>query len=162
LNDENVGAMTISNYIKLVVAQMARAPVATCVLLAFASASVGVAIQRNNEFSTLEVTISVVAVMLAVLFLKTALMFFAFRIFNDQRFDGSFLLVAILLTPILILALLLGASVAGPHIDGFPSEELPILLVGLYVIVVVFLFAAFRASHWILGSIIRKRPFTSG
>lgn len=148
--------MSILRHIRLVVVQLAKAPISTFVLLALAGALAAINLQSRYDLSVSEVTRSMAAVVVAILFLKAALMFFAFRFFNNQRFDGSFATVAILIALLLILALLLGASVAGPRIDGFPSEELPIVLLGLYALVVIFLYGAFHLSHWFFGLLDRK------
>jgi hypothetical protein len=149
--------MSILRHIKVVFFQLSKAPILTVLLLTVAGALAGIDLARRHDLTIVEVANSVAAVVLAALFLKTGFMFFAYRILNDEPFNGSFLLAAFLITPLLILALWLGAAVAGPRIDDFPREELPILLLGLYGLVALFLFAAFRMSHWFFGLFRQKR-----
>lgn len=149
--------MSILRHIKIVFFQLSKAPILTVLLLTGAGVMAGVDLAGKHDLTIVEVAISVAAVVLGALFLKAGFMFFAYRVLNDEPFNGSFLLVASIITPILILALWLGAVVASPRIDDFPRDELLFLLLGLYGLLALFLFAAFRMSHWFFGLFKQKR-----
>jgi len=105
-------------------------------------------LDKSYGFSPSEIAVAIVGIVAALAFLQAALLFMGYRIFNGTAFDGSFFVIALLVTFLLIIALGALSFIATPRIDDFPTSELTWLLPAVFGVVTVFLFVTFRASHW--------------
>ena len=105
----------------------------------------------NHDFTANEIVIALIGIITAIAFLKAAFIFAFYRILYRAPFEGSFFIIALLVTSLLIVALWAVSQLASVRIDGFPHAELPWLLMGVYVLISLVLFLVFRISQWVLS-----------
>jgi hypothetical protein len=111
-----------------------------------------VQLSQSGTYTIAELGVATIAVVSGLAFLKASWIFTFYPMLYRRRFEGSSLIVALLVTVLLINTLGATSYLAIPRLEGFPVAELPWLLAGAYVFVSLFLWANFRLVNWLFGS----------
>ena len=143
--------MNFRQHVGLLQMQLAKSSLLTlAVTIAMAGLTAGYLLGRD-EFDNTEIAVAVLGTVAIVIFLKVTIMFSIYRILHELPFEGSFLVIAFLVSLLLVLALGAVSYLAYSRVTGFPTSELPMLLAVVYVVVSFFLFGMFRFAHWIFA-----------
>lgn len=145
----------MTRHLRLLARELAKNWLATLLIAIVVGVNV-VLMAHRGDFSEAEIVVAAIGILAAGLFLQATFLFMSYRLFSGSAFEGSFFVIAVLVTIFLIIAIVAASFLARSRVEGFPTEELPLLILGLYAVVVVFLFGAFRMSHWFFGLIGRN------
>lgn len=143
--------MHLSRNIRLVFRELAKGGLITLVVIAIVAGLNAAILAQRGDFSGVDITVAVVGIAAAILFLKAGFQFAFHRLLSKEPFEGSFLIAALLAS--IFLAIPLGAAsfIFRSRVEGFPAAEAPFLIVAAYLFVSLALFLAFRLSHWFFG-----------
>lgn len=142
--------MSFRHHLRLLSNQLARGWVPTLAITLLVGMGTALLL-RNGNYYVSEIAIAVLGIVATIAFLKAALMIALYRLLNNSSFEGSFFVMACLVSLFLILALGAVSFLAYGRITEFPMSELPMLFAVVYAIVTLFLFGLFRISNWIFG-----------
>ena len=105
-------------------------------------------LSQNPNFTPPEIAVAIVGIVAALGFMKACLLLMSYRLMNQTPFEGSFFVMALLVTLLLIIALSALSFLVSSRVDDFPTSDMVWMLPAVFGIVTVFLFVTFRASNW--------------
>lgn len=108
-------------------------------------------LQKSFGLKPFEIAVAIVGILSALAFLKAALLYMGYKIFNKTTFNGSFFITSLFISLLLIVALGALSFLVSSRTHDFPKEELIWLFPAVYGIMSVFLFITFRVTYWVFN-----------
>jgi len=103
----------------------------------------------QDHYTVIELVAAAFGILTGLAFLKTAWIFTFYPLIYKKQFEGSFFIIALLVTALLLNSLGILSLLALSRIEHFPAKELPWMLAGVYVVISIFLWANFHVVHWL-------------
>ena len=118
------------------------------------SALVGLSVwslYQEYKLTGVEIGIATFGTLAGFAFLKATWLLMFYRPVYRSKFEGSFFVMAALVTSLLLMSLAVVAYLGRSRTTEFPFAELPWLFLGTYVYFTFVLWLAFRFSNWVFG-----------